>query len=138
MRWVLKARGLEVHCLETACLKSLINENPRMEVIRYVKENGLEPFAQWFSSLRDLQVKTAIRRRIDRLQAGNFGNSRALRSGVSEIKIDLGPGYRVYFATQGKQIVVLLCGGDKGSQDADIDRAVGYWEDWKYRNRSAS
>ena len=52
------------------------------------------------------------------------------------MKIDLGPGYRVYFAIHGQVIVVLLCGGDKGTQQADIVKAIGYWEDWKTRNRS--
>ena len=109
-----------------------------MEIIQYVKEDGSVPYAQWLSSLRDLQAKTAIRRRIDRFGAGNAGSTRALRGGVSEVKIDIGPGYRVYFALHGKIIVLLLCGGDKGTQDADIVKAVGYWEDWKSRNRRTS
>ena len=109
-----------------------------MEILQYVKEDGSAPFAQWLSTLRDLQAKTAIRRRIDRFEAGNSGNTRALRGGVSELKIDLGPGYRVYFAQHGKIIVLLLCGGDKGTQDADIAKAVSYWEDWKTRNRRES
>jgi putative addiction module killer protein len=120
------------------CKKSLLSENKTMEILQYVKEDGSAPFAQWLSTLRDLQAKTAIRRRIDRFEAGNSGNTRALRGGVSELKIDLGPGYRVYFAQHGKIIVLLLCGGDKGTQDADIAKAVSYWEDWKTRNRRES
>ena len=109
-----------------------------MEVIRYAKYDGFEPFTEWLSSLRDLQAKISIRRRIDRLAAGNPGSTRSLRDGVSEIKIDLGPGYRVYYAHHGQTIVVLLCGGAKGTQDADIAKAVSYWDDWKNRNRESS
>ena len=107
-----------------------------MEIIRYKKEDGSVPLSDWLSTLRDMQAKTAIRRRIDRFGSGNPGSTRSLRSGVSELKIDMGPGYRVYYALNGQTIVLLLCGGDKGTQDADIAKAVGYWEDWKTRNRS--
>lgn len=109
-----------------------------MEIIRYAKEDGLEPFTEWLSSLRDIQAKISIRRRIDRFAIGNPGSTKSLRGGVSEIKIDMGPGYRVYYAHHGQTIVLLLCGGDKGTQDADIAKAVGYWEDWKNRNRRTS
>lgn len=109
-----------------------------MEIIRYMKEDGSVPLSDWLSTLRDMQAKTAIRRRIDRFGAGNPGNTRSLRSGVSELKIDMGPGYRVYYALHGQAIVLLLCGGDKGTQNADIAKAVGYWEDWKTHNRSGT
>jgi putative addiction module killer protein len=108
-----------------------------MKIIRYVREDGSAPFSEWLASLRDLQAKTAIRRRIDRIGAGNPGNTKPLRNGISEIKIDMGPGYRVYYSHHGHTIVLLLCGGDKRTQDADIAKAVGYWEDWKNRNRRA-
>jgi putative addiction module killer protein len=109
-----------------------------MEIIRYVKEDGSVPLSDWLSTLRDMQAKIAIRRRIDRFEDGNPGNTRALRNGVSELKIDMGPGYRVYYALHGRTIVLLLCGGDKGTQNSDIAKAVGFWEDWKTRNRSAT
>ena len=109
-----------------------------MEIIRYMKEDGSVPLSDWLSTLRDMQAKTAIRRRIDRVGAGNPGNTRSLRSGVSELKIDMGPGYRVYYAHHGRIIVVLLCGGDKSNQKADIAQAVDYWEDWKTRNGSST
>lgn len=109
-----------------------------MEIIRYKKADGTIPLTEWLSTLRDIQAKTAIRRRIDRFGAGNPGNARTVRCGVSELKIDMGPGYRVYYALHGQTIILLLCGGDKGTQEADIARAVGYWEDWKTRNRSRS
>jgi putative addiction module killer protein len=107
-----------------------------MEIIRYMKEDGSVPFSDWLSTLRDMQAKTAIRRRIDRFGAGNPGNTRYLRNGVNELKIDMGPGYRVYYALNGQTIVLLLCGGDKGTQVADIAKAVGCLEDWKTLNRN--
>jgi putative addiction module killer protein len=109
-----------------------------MEIIRYMKVDGSVPLSDWLSTLRDMQAKTAIRRRIDRFGAGNPGSTRSLRNGVSELKIDMGPGYRVYYALHGQTIVLLLCGGDKGTQKVDIANAVGYWEDWKTRNRSGT
>lgn len=108
-----------------------------MEILRYVKEDGSEPYSDWLSALRDVQAKIAIRRRIDRFAAGNPGNTRSLRDGVSELKVDMGPGYRVYYALHGQTVVLLLCGGSKGTQDADITKAVSYWDDWKTRNRRA-
>jgi putative addiction module killer protein len=78
----------------------------------------------------------AILKRLDRLAEGNFGQVRALRKGVWEIKIDVGAGFRVYYALSGKTIILLLCGGDKTSQTADINRAVGFWEDFQKRERS--
>ena len=69
---------------------------------------------------------------------GEIARTRITIKGVSELKIDMGPGYRVYFALHGQTIVLLLCGGDKGAEDADIAKAVGYWENWKTRNRSGT
>jgi putative addiction module killer protein len=71
------------------------------------------------------------------LQIGNFGDCKALRDGVSELRIDWGPGYRVYFAMAGRTTVLLLCGGDKRKQAADIKRAVEYWRDYKRRTGKA-
>ena len=107
-----------------------------MKILRYQKEDGSVPLSDWFSALRDMQAKIAIRRRLDRLAEGNPGNTRALHSGVHELKIDMGPGYRVYYAHHGQAIILLLCGGDKGSQQIDIAKAIDYWGDWKTRNRS--
>ncbi len=71
--------------------------------------------------------------RMDRLADGNFGDCKPLRDGVWELRIDYGPGYRVYYAMAGRTCLLLLCGGDKRKQAADIDRAVGYWNDYKQR-----
>jgi putative addiction module killer protein len=83
-----------------------------------------ERFAAWFEGLRDRQAARRIQMRIDRLAAGNPGQHRVLSGGVVEMKIDDGPGYRVYFTQRGIEIVVLLCGGDKRTQQADIKTAL--------------
>ena len=82
-----------------------------------------EEFAQWFDDLRDRQARFRIQVRIDRLAMGNPGQHRALAGGVSEMKLDFGPGYRVYYAERGNVLTVLLCGGDKSAQQRDIDLA---------------
>lgn len=82
-----------------------------------------QAFSDWFSALRDRQAQRRIQARIDRLAVGGFGNAKRLTSSVSELKVDYGPGYRVYFTQRGPVVVILLCGGDKGTQDADIKRA---------------
>lgn len=81
-------------------------------------------FDAWFARLRDRQAKVRIQVRIDRLASGNPGHFRALMGGVSEMKIDYGPGYRVYFTERKGRIVVLLIGGDKATQDRDIRQAI--------------
>jgi putative addiction module killer protein len=79
-----------------------------------------ERFRRWFASLRDSQARVRIQTRIRRLSLGNPGDVRALGEGVSEMRIDYGPGYRVYFVRRGETLVVLLAGGDKRTQSADI------------------
>ncbi len=83
-----------------------------------------EVFAAWFDALRDREARIRIQVRIDRLAMGNPGQHRVLTGGVCEMKIDHGPGYRVYYARQGQGWVVLLCGGSKKTQSADIDTAL--------------
>ncbi|MBV4477908.1 type II toxin-antitoxin system RelE/ParE family toxin [Pseudomonas sp. B2M1-30] len=80
-------------------------------------------FAAWHSSVRDIRAKVAIARRIDRASAGNLGDIKPVGDGVSEMRVDVGAGYRVYFTMRNGAIVVLLAGGDKSSQSADIRRA---------------
>ena len=80
-------------------------------------------YSAWFGSLRDRAAQVRIAARIMRLQAGNFGDAKALGSGVNELRLTFGPGYRVYYARQGERIILLLCGGDKDSQSRDIARA---------------
>ena len=88
-------------------------------------------FDAWLSGLRDRQARVRIAARIDRLSLGNPGDVKSVGSGISEMRIDYGPGYRVYFFQRGSTIVVILCGGDKRTQAADIKRAIQIVEDWK-------
>lgn len=81
-------------------------------------------FDTWFSNLRDGQARARISVRIDRLALGNRGDVKPVGSGVSELRIDYGPGYRVYFVHRGTTLIVLLAGGDKRTQDRDIKRAL--------------
>ena len=83
-----------------------------------------DEFHHWLGSLADRRAKTRIVDRIKRASNGNFGDAKPVGSGVSEMRIDYGPGYRVYFFRRGKELVILLCGGDKQSQKADIAQAV--------------
>jgi putative addiction module killer protein len=88
-------------------------------------------FEGWFSSLRDRQAQARINARIRRLSLGNPGDVRPVGSGVSELRIDYGPGYRVYYMQRGTILAVLLCGGDKRTQDADIKRAIEIARIWR-------
>ena len=83
-----------------------------------------EEFVRWLDGLRDVRARARILVRIERIVAGNFGDSRPVGQGVSELRIDYGPGYRVYFAKRGRQIVILLVGGDKSGQQTDIKTAI--------------
>ena len=85
------------------------------------------------TQLADARAQAKIATRIDRLAAGNFGDCKPLRQGLSELRIDWGPGYRVYYAMIGRESVLLLWGGDKRKQSADIDRALEYLKDYKER-----
>jgi len=102
----------------------------RIELRRYKTPGGQVPFSEWLSD-QDNATGARVRAQVDRIRTGNFGHSRFVGRGVSELKINLGPGYRIYYLRDGKAIVVLLCAGDKGSQRADIQRAhelaADYW-----------
>ncbi|AJI85804.1 hypothetical protein CH54_2103 [Yersinia rochesterensis] len=95
-------------------------------------------FTDWITKLRKKQRQAAakIDIQIDRASAGNFGDYKAVREGVLEMKIDFGPGYRIYYAIDGKKIIILLYGGDKDKQDSDIDKAVKYLRDYKARKQN--
>lgn len=80
-------------------------------------------FADWFAALRDDRAKNRIAARIVRVEAGNFGDCKPVGAGVSELRVDVGPGYRVYFTRRDGELVILLCGGDKASQQRDIAKA---------------
>lgn len=106
-----------------------------MELRTYTTEDGRAPFDDWLTALRDVQARARIRARLLRVQVGNFGDCKPLRDGVQELRIDHGPGYRVYLSRQGAVLVLLLCGSDKGEQSAAIGQAVDYLTDWKQRGK---
>jgi len=106
-----------------------------MEIRIYTDRQAVQPLTVWLEALKDLRVKAHIQARMVRVAAGNFGDCKSLRDGVQELRIDYGPGYRVYLSRQGPILVLLLCGGDKADQSRDIERAIEYLKDWKERGK---
>lgn len=104
--------------------------SPR-EVILYQTADGFCPFEKWLTSLRDSRAIDKITLRIRRVEQGNLGDYKSVGNGVCELRIDYGAGYRVYFGQIGNTIVVLLCGGDKRTQEQDILKAQVYWKDYR-------
>ena len=90
-----------------------------------------DTFSQWLGRLKDRQARARIQMRLDRMALGNPGDVKPVREGISEMRVDCGPGYRVYFIQRGQQRIVLLAGGDKRSQEADIERAIRIAMDWR-------
>lgn len=99
-------------------------------VIVFADKNGKEPFTQWLYGLKDVMGRKRILIRITRLEHGNFGDCEPVGEGVSELRLFFGAGYRVYFGEDAENIVVLLCGGDKGSQQQDIKKAKTFWREY--------
>lgn len=106
-------------------------ENRPKTIVEYVQEDGHIPFRDWLGSLKDRRAQAIIDSRLTRVRLGNLGHCRSVGGPVMELKIDYGPGYRVYFGQDGDTIVVLLCGGDKGTQASDIKKAQAYWADYQ-------
>lgn len=101
-----------------------------IEIRTYVTQNGRDVVEDWLSNLRDARAQAKITARIGRIALGNFGDCKRLREGLWELRIDWGPGYRVYYALIGSTCVLLLCGGDKRKQSTDIERALLYLKDY--------
>ncbi len=106
------------------------------EVRHYLTAAGADPFAQWFRAIRDRQAQARIQARVDRLERGLFGDAKPCDEGVWELRIDWGPGYRVYYARAGSAVVLLLLGGDKRKQQADVRKAKEYWSDYQERTKT--
>lgn len=106
------------------------------EILLYVMSKEVIPFSQWLDSLRDIRARAKIRSRLDRVSLGNLGDYRSVGEGVFELRIDYGPGYRIYFGQVGLKIIILLCGGDKSTQEQDILKAQEYWIDYKRRENA--
>ncbi len=105
------------------------------EIREFVRADGGSPFREWLDDL-PVPIRARIQARVARFEAGNLGDSKPVGGGVSEARLHFGPGYRLYFGIDGKTVIVLLCGGDKGSQHGDIRRAKQFWEDYLERGKA--
>ncbi len=94
-------------------------------------------FDRWLSNVKDMRAVARILVRIDRLAQGNAGDARSIGSGLWELRIDCGPGYRVYYLRRGKALVLLLCGGDKSTQSRDIERPYELASEWRGRHHES-
>lgn len=110
-----------------------MTELKQLEV--YVKPDGTTPFTAWLKLLRDAEARHRINAWLARVRSGNLGDATAVGEGVSELRIDYGPGYRVYFGQDGARIIVLLSGGDKRTQAADIKQAKSYWQEYQKQKK---
>lgn len=106
------------------------------EIRRYVTADGKDVFGEWLAKLNDARAQAKIAVRIDRMMSDNFSDCKPLRGGLWELRIDWGPGYRVYYAKVGLRTVLLLGGGDKRKQSADIERALARLLDYGMRSRT--
>lgn len=104
-----------------------------VNIFIYQTKNGQKPYSEWLESLKDKKTKGIIRTRLNRVRLGNFGDCEPVGEGVFEFKIDYGPGFRIYFGKEEKEIVILLCGGIKKSQNQDIEKAKEFWADYRSR-----
>jgi putative addiction module killer protein len=106
-----------------------------MELREFEDENGRRPFGVWLRAL-DAVTTARVQRALARLEAGNTSNVKGVGAGVFELKMDFGPGYRVYFGKDGVEIVILLGGGTKKRQDRDIQTAQALWQNYKDRKKA--
>ena len=102
-------------------------------LLDYEDPRGKSPIRVWLTGL-DRVVRARVEARLKRVAFGNLGDVKPVGQGISELRLSFGSGYRIYFAQLGGEMIILLCGGDKGSQKDDIEAAKSYWEDFKRRN----
>ena len=103
------------------------------QIEEYITAEGRVPFSQWLKSLNDRKTRARIRVRLDRLSMGNLGDCRSLGGSLYELRLNYGPGYRVYFGEVGERVILLLAGGTKKSQQRDIVQARNFWTDFRRR-----
>ncbi len=106
-----------------------------IEIEIYKTSSGKYPFDAWFERLREIHTRAKILTRLDRIKLGNFGDCKTIGNGLSELRIHYGPGIRIYYSKIGCKIILLLCGGNKGSQTKDIKKAKEYLIDYKSREK---
>lgn len=122
--------------LDSLCL---IGHNLEMDVkprdiLYYTTANGKQPVRKWLESIKDSMTQAILYKRIRQAGMGNFGSFRSVGGGISEFKIDFGQGYRIYYGIHKDKLIVLLVGGTKRTQQADIETAKNYWNHWKKEN----
>lgn len=105
----------------------------RYTVRRFQDESGKVPYTQWIEGINDLRAISRIDMRLNRAMEGNFGDHKYEREGIWAMRLDCGPGYRLYYTFEQKEIILLIVGGDKKSQTSDINRAVKYWKQYQLR-----
>ncbi len=110
-------------------------DEPQIKLVEYVTEDGRNIFRSWLRKLKDATARARIRVRLNRVRLGNLGDVKSVGEGVSELRIDYGPGYRVYVGQQGSTLVILLSGGTKKGQAKDIRTAQEFWADYQRRAR---
>jgi len=105
-----------------------------MDIREYLTSDGRSPFGTWLRNLRDVRARARIRVRLDRVRLGHLGDYRSVGDGVYELRLAFGPGYRIYFGVVQRRTVILLVGGNKSTQRQDIERAKGFWSDYRKRD----
>jgi putative addiction module killer protein len=100
----------------------------------YASKDGKEPYTEWLTNLKDYSVRSRIIRRVERLKQGNYGDCKSVGDGVRELRLFFGSGYRIYFGESANDLVILLFGGDKDTQDRDIGKAKDYWRAYQEEN----
>jgi putative addiction module killer protein len=106
------------------------------DIQTYRTDDDVEPYVAWLGALPDRQAKARIVVRVNRMAGGNLGDVKPVGDGVWEARIDYGPGYRLYYAQAGRRFILLLIGGDKRTQQSDIAKAHGYWNNWQMQRKS--
>ena len=105
------------------------------KIIRiYTDPKGRIPFEEWLKSTKDPALRARIRARLDRLSLGNYGDHKSVGDGIQELRLAFGAGYRIYYVDLDDVVIILLCGGDKSSQERDIKKAKGFWQELKERS----
>lgn len=122
---LLNAVYVSVRPAPAAAIAANLTERILLATVRHMIEvRKTETFSRWLDALRDIRARARVQARIERLALGNFGDVKPVGEGVSELRIDYGPGYRVYFKKRGQEVIVLLAGGEKTTQAADIKTAL--------------
>ncbi len=106
-----------------------------IEIEIYETNSGKCPFDDWFENIREMNTRAKVLTRLDRLKLGNFGDCKALGDGIAELRIHYGPGIRIYYAKIGNKVILLLCGGEKNSQNSDINNAKEYFKEYQLRGK---